>query len=84
LLIEGLGLVLLGSIVLRLSLAGARRSGLLTSSFWLTFWQFAPYRLKRLLSLPVALGGLILLIWGGVLLFSWIQAYYAARLGHPL
>jgi hypothetical protein len=83
-LIQALLLVLLGSILLRLSLRQARRSGVLTASFWQTFWRFAPYRLKRLYGVPVGLGGLILLMWGAVLLLYWIRAYYAARLGHPL
>ncbi len=81
---EAIALLLLGSILLRLSLRQARRNGLLTASFWQTFWRFTPYRLKRLYGLPVGLGGLILLMWGVVLLFVWITAYYAARLGHPL
>jgi hypothetical protein len=83
-LVEALALLLVGSILLRLSLRQARRDGLLTPSFWQTFWQFTPYRLKRLYGLPVGLGGLILLIWGTGLLLLWIRAYYAARLGHPL
>jgi hypothetical protein len=32
----------------------------------------------------VGLAGVILLIWGLVLLFQWVLAFYAARLGHPL
>jgi hypothetical protein len=30
------------------------------------------------------MAGAILLIWGLVLLFQWVLAYYAARMGHPL
>src|SRR5437016_4403561 len=64
--------------------ATARRVALFSSAFWVTFPEFARYRLKRLWPAPLGLAGAILLIWGLVLLFRWLLAYYAARLGHPL
>ena len=83
-LIWGLGLCLAGLTLLRIALRQARRVALFSSAFWATFREFAPYRLKRLWPAPLGLAGAILLIWGLVLLFSWLLAYYAARLGHPL
>jgi hypothetical protein len=83
-LIWGLGLCLLGVILLRIAIQQARRTALFSSAFWITFPEFARYRRKRLWPVPLALGGGILLIWGLVLLFQWLLAYYAARLGHPL
>ena len=83
-LIRGLLLCLAGFLLLRLSIRAARRLALLTGAFWLTFPEFARYRLKRLWPLAPGVAGLILLIWGLVFLFSWLLAYYDARLGHPL
>ncbi len=73
-----------GGLLLRYGLRNARRHGLLTAVYWQTFWQFAPYRAKRLLSLGLVVAGGILLIWGAVMLYGWLGSYYAARLGHPL
>ncbi|TMF90158.1 MAG: hypothetical protein E6I07_02650 [Chloroflexi bacterium] len=83
-LILGLGLCLAGILVLRIALRQARRMALFSTAFWATFREFARYRFKRLWPAPLGLAGAILLIWGLVLLFSWLLAYYAARLGHPL
>jgi hypothetical protein len=83
-LIWGLGLTVAGLLVLRIAFRQGRRAALFSSAFWLTFPEFARYRLKRLWPAPLALAGAILLIWGLVLLFQWLLAYYAARLGHPL
>ena len=83
-LILGLWLSLAGIVLLRIALRQAQRSALLSTAFWATFPQFARYRLKRLWSAALGLAGAILLIWGLVLLFQWVLAYYAARLGHPL
>jgi len=83
-LILGLGLSLAGTVLLRIALRHARRVALFSSAFWVTFPEFARYRLKRLWPAPLGLAGAILLIWGLVLLFRWLLAYYAARLGHPL
>ena len=83
-LIAGLALSVAGFVLLRIALSMGRREGLLTSTFWLTFPEFARYRLRRLWPAPLGLAGAILLIWGLVLLFQWLLAYYAARLGHPL
>jgi len=83
-LIWGLGLTIAGFILLRVALRQGRRAALFSSAFWITFPEFARYRLKRLWPAPLGLAGAILLIWGLVLLFQWLLAYYAARLGHPL
>jgi uncharacterized protein (DUF486 family) len=84
LLIWGLALSLAGVILIRIALRQSRRAALFSSAFWMTFPEFARYRLKRLWPAPLGLVGVILLIWGLVLLFEWLLAYYAARLGHPL
>jgi hypothetical protein len=83
-LIWGLALALVGVVLLRIALAEGRRAGLLTSAFWFTFREFARYRRKRLWPAGLGAAGAILLIWGLILLFRWLLAYYAARLGHPL
>ena len=83
-LIWGLGLSFAGIVLLRIALRQGRRAGLFSSAFWMTFPEFARYRLKQLWPVLVGLGGAILLIWGLVLLFQWVLAYYAARLGHPV
>jgi hypothetical protein len=83
-LIPALLLCLGGFLLIQLALRPARKAGLLTASFWQTFSEFAPYRVKRLWPIVPAVAGLILLIWGLIFLFDWILAYYAARLGHPL
>jgi len=83
-LIWGLGLTIAGLVLLRIALRQGRRAALFSSAFWVTFPEFARYRLKRLWPAPLGLAGAILLIWGLVLLFQWLVAYYAARLGHPL
>lgn len=82
-LVWGLILSLSGVLVLRLAIRRARRAALLSATFWLTFPEFARYRLKRLWPAPLAASGVILLIWGLILLFRWLLAYFAARLGHP-
>jgi hypothetical protein len=83
-LIWGLGLTVAGLLLLRIAFRQGRRAALFSSAFWLTFPEFARYRLKRVWPAPLGLAGAILLIWGLVLLFQWLLAYYAARLGHPL
>lgn len=83
-LVRGLLLVLAGFLLLRTALGAGRRVALFSATFWLTLPQFARYRVKRLWPLLPGVVGLILLIWGLVLLFDWLLAYYAARLGHPL
>ncbi len=83
-LIWGFGLCLAGLVLLRIALRQGRRAGLFSSAFWVTFPEFARYRLKRLSPALLGLAGAILLIWGLVLIFQWVLAYYAARLGHPL
>jgi hypothetical protein len=83
-LIWGLTLCLLGFALLRIAVREGRRNGLLSTAFWITFPEFARYRRKRVWPALLALAGAILSIWGLVLLFQWVLAYYAARLGHPL
>jgi hypothetical protein len=83
-LIWGLALCLLGFALLRIAVRQGRRNGLLSTTFWITFPEFARYRRKRVWPALLALAGAILSIWGLILVFQWILAYYAARLGHPL
>jgi hypothetical protein len=83
-LILGLLICLAGMLLLRIALIAGRRVALFSSTFWLTLPQFARYRARRLWPLLPGLAGVILLIWGLILLFEWLLAYYAARLGHPL
>jgi len=83
-LILALGLSFAGFALLRVALRQGHRDALFSATFWVTFPQFARYRLKRLGPAAVGLAGVILLIWGLILLFQWVIAYYAARLGHTL
>ena len=83
-LIWGLTLSLGGFLLLRIAFRQGRRAGLFSSAFWVTFPEFARYRLKRLWPVGLGLAGAFLLIWGLVLLFQWLLAYYAARMGHPV
>jgi peptidoglycan/LPS O-acetylase OafA/YrhL len=83
-LILGVALCLVGFLLLRIAIAEGRRAGLFSSTFWTTFAEFARYRLKRLWPALPGIAGAILLIWGLVLLFQWLLAYYTARMGHPL
>jgi len=81
-LILAFGLCLAGAVLLRIALRQGRRDALFSAAFWVTFPQFARYRVRRLGPAALGLAGAILLIWGLVLLFQWVLAYYAARLGH--
>jgi len=83
-LVVAVGLVFAGIILLRVALRQGRRDALFSATFWVTFPEFARYRLKRLGPVALGLAGAILLIWGLVLVFQWVLAYYAARLGHTL
>ena len=83
-LILAVGLAFAGIILLRIALRQGRRDALFSATFWATFPEFARYRLKRLGPVALGLAGAILLIWGLVLLFQWVLAYYAARMGHAL
>jgi hypothetical protein len=82
-LILAVGLAFAGIILLRIALRQGRRDALFSATFWATFPEFARYRLKRLWPAGLGLAGAILLIWGLLLLFQWLLAYYAARMGHP-
>ena len=81
-LILAFGLCLAGAVLLRIALRQGRRDALFSAAFWVTFPQFARYRVRRLGPAALGLAGAILLIWGLVLLFQWVLGYYAARLGH--
>jgi len=83
-LIQGLLLCLGGWILLRIAVRAGRRGALFSRTFWLTFPEFARYRIRQLWPAGLGLAGLILLIWGLIFLFDWLLAYYNARLGHPL
>jgi uncharacterized membrane protein SirB2 len=83
-LILGLLLCLAGFLLLQIGLSAARPTALLSTSFWLTFPEYARYRFKRLWPILPGLVGAILLICGLILVFQGILALYAARLGHPL
>jgi len=83
-LIVSLGLSLTGIVLLRIALRQGRRDALYSTTFWATFPQFARYRIRRLWPAAPGAVGVILLICGLVLLFQWVLAYYAARMGHPL
>src|SRR2546425_7452562 len=83
-LILALGVSLAGLAPIRIALRQGRRDALFSATFWATFPQFARYRLRRLGPAALGLAGAILLLWGLVLLFQWLLAYYAARFGHPL
>jgi len=82
-LILALGLSFAGFALLRIGLRQGRRDAVFSAAFWVTFPQFARYRLRRLGPAALGLAGAILLIWGLVLIFQWVLAYYDARLGHP-
>jgi len=82
-LILALGVSLAGLALIRIALRQGHRDALFSATFWVTFPEFARYRLKRLWPAGLGLAGAILLIWGLVLLFQWVLAYYAARMGHP-
>jgi hypothetical protein len=83
-LIWGLLLCLAGWVLLRIAVRAGRRAALFSGAFWLTFPEFARYRIRRLWPAGLGLAGLILLIWGLIFLFRWLLAYYNARLGRPL
>ncbi|HYM50807.1 MAG TPA: hypothetical protein VET65_09595 [Candidatus Limnocylindrales bacterium] len=73
--------LLAGAALLAIGLRSLRRHGLLSGTFWQTFGSFAWYRIKRLYGVAIAAAGILLIGWGGVLLYRSILAYYAARLG---
>jgi len=83
-LIWGVALCLVGVLLLRIAIREGRRAALFTRAFWITFPEFARYRRKRVWPALLGLAAGILFIWGLVLLFQWLLAYYAALLGHPL
>jgi len=76
-----MALILLGLALLAAGLRSSKRHGLLTSTFWQSFWSFARYRVKRLYGPGMALAGILLIGWGGSLVYRSVLAFYAARLG---
>jgi len=77
-------LVLFGLFLLGRGHQAARRRGLLSSTFWLTFREFAGYRARRLYPLLLYVLGLAVLLAGILLAISWLIGFYAGRFGHPL
>ncbi len=77
-------LVLIGLFLLGRGHQAARRRGLLSSTFWLTFREFAGYRARRLYPLLLYVLGLAVLLAGILLAISWLIGFYAGRFGHPL
>ena len=77
-------LVLIGLFLLARGHQAARRRGLLSSTFWLTFREFAGYRARSLYPLLLYVLGLAVLFAGILLAISWLIGFYAGRFGHPL
>ena len=76
-------LLLIGLVLLSRGHLAARRRGLLSSTFWLTFREFAGYRARSLYPLILYVLGLLALLAGVLTALSWLMAFYAARFGHP-
>lgn len=76
-------LLLIGLVLLSRGHLAARRRGLLSSTFWLTFREFAGYRARSLYPLILYVLGLVALLAGIWAAGSWLMAFYAARFGHP-
>ncbi len=82
-LIEALALGTAGATLLRAGLTQCRRRGVFTVAFWRTFRPYAGYRARSLAPLAWSGAGAGLVLAGAALLYQWVKAYYAARLGHP-
>lgn len=76
-------LVLIGLFLLSRGHLAARRRGLLSSTFWLSFREFAGYRTRSLYPLILYVVGLAALLAGVATAIRWLLAFYAARFGHP-
>lgn len=76
-------LVLLGLFLLSRGHLAARRRGLLSSTFWLTFREFAGYRARSLSPIILYVSGLAAVLAGLAVALGWLMAFYAARFGHP-
>jgi hypothetical protein len=76
-------LVLIGLFVISRGHLAARRRGLLSSTFWLTFREFAGYRARSLYPLILYVVGLAILLAGILTAITWLMGFYAARFGHP-
>lgn len=77
-------LVLIGLFLLGRGHQAARRRGLLSSTFWLTFREFAGYRARSLYPLILYVLGLAALFAGVLMAISWLIGFYAGRFGHPV
>ncbi len=82
--LAALVLVLIGLFLLGRGHQAARRRGLLSSTFWLTFREFAGYRARSLYPLLLYVVGLAVLLAGILLAIRWLIGFYAGRFGHPL
>jgi hypothetical protein len=76
-------LVLIGFFLISRGHLAARRRGLLSSTFWLTFREFAGYRARSLYPLILYVVGLAALLAGILNAITWLMGFYAARFGHP-
>ncbi|GAC1484649.1 MAG: hypothetical protein PVSMB9_10530 [Candidatus Dormibacteria bacterium] len=70
--------------MIRIALKAGRRYGLVSASFWATFFQYRRYRIRRVWPALLGAAGLLLALSGAVSLFEWVLVYYAHRLGHPV
>jgi hypothetical protein len=82
--LAAVALVLIGLFLLGRGHQAARRRGLLSSTFWLTFREFAGYRARSLYPLLLYVLGLAVLLAGILLAISWLIGFYAGRFGRPL
>jgi hypothetical protein len=82
--LAAVALVLIGLFLLARGHQAARRRGLLSSTFWLTFREFAGYRARSLYPLLLSVLGLAVLLAGILLAISWLIGFYAGRFGRPL
>ncbi len=73
----------MGLFLLRRGHRAARRRGLLDSTFWLTFREFAGYRARSLYPLILYVVGLAAVLAGFLVALGWLTGFYAARFGHP-
>lgn len=76
-------LVLIGLFLISRGHLAARQRGLLSSTFWLTFREFAGYRARSLYPLILYVVGLAALLVGILTAIAWLMGFYADRFGHP-
>ncbi len=82
--LAAVALVLIGLFLLAKGHQAARRRGLLSTTFWLTFREFAGYRARSLYPLLLYVLGLAVLLAGILLAINWLIGFYAGRFGRPL